>query len=51
MKHADEGEEGKFTAHTSLSVSTSALIDVVILDEDSVSPNNKAGCNKDKSAE
>jgi hypothetical protein len=39
------------TAHVSVSVSTSTPIDAVILDEDGMSPNKKAGCNKDKSAE
>ncbi len=39
------------TAHASVSVSTGAPINAVILNEDGVSTNNKTGCNKDKSAE
>jgi hypothetical protein len=39
------------TAHASVSVSTGVPIGAVILDEDSVSQNNKAGCNEDKSTE
>jgi hypothetical protein len=39
------------TAHASISVSTSKLFDGVILDEDGVSLNNKAGWDEDESAE
>jgi hypothetical protein len=39
------------TAHASVSVSNGAPIDAVILEEEGMSPNNKAGCNEDKSAE
>ncbi len=39
------------TAHASISVSTGAPINVVILNEDSVSPNKEAGCDEDKSAD
>jgi hypothetical protein len=39
------------TANVPISVSFGPPIDAVILNEDGVSPNNKAGCNKDKSAE
>jgi hypothetical protein len=38
------------TAHASMSVSTGTPFDGVILNKDGVSPNNKAGCDKDKSA-
>jgi hypothetical protein len=46
-----KAKKASLTAHVSVSVSTGALIDAVMLDEDGVSPNNKAGYNKDKSAE
>jgi hypothetical protein len=39
------------TLHASVFVSTCASINAVILKEDGVSPSNKAGCNKDESAE
>ncbi len=39
------------TAHASVSVSTGKLFDGVVLDEDSVFLNNKAGWDEDKSAE
>jgi hypothetical protein len=39
------------TAHASVSVSTGKPFDGVILDEDGVSLNNKAGWNEDKSTE
>ncbi len=39
------------TACTSLSVSTGVPINALILNKDGMSLNNKAGCNKDKSAE
>ncbi len=38
------------TAHASVSVSTSKPFDGVILDEDGVSLNDKAGWDEDKSA-
>ncbi len=38
-------------AHASVSVSTGAPFDVVILDEDGVSPNREAGWDKVKSTE
>jgi hypothetical protein len=39
------------TAHASVSVFTGMQINAVILDKDGVSQNNKAGCDKDESAE
>ncbi len=39
------------TACTFVSVSTGVPIDALILNKDGMSPNNKAGCNEDKSAE
>ncbi len=39
------------TAHASVSVSTGKPFDGVVLDKDGVSLNNKAGWDKDESAE
>jgi hypothetical protein len=39
------------TAHASVSVSTGKPFDGVVLDEDGVSLNNKAGWDEDESAE
>jgi hypothetical protein len=44
-------KKASLTAHASVSVSTGVPIDTVILNKDGVSPNSKAGCDKDKSAE
>ncbi len=46
-----KAKKASSTAHTSVSVSTGAPINAVILDEDGMSPYNKAGCNDDESAE